>query len=121
MLSGYQCQVVAFAYNGEYICRECASKATSSVTLEKAERGLATSYDISPIIRYELDELNGQRAYEHAEERAREWEQDHPVLALHLLYIDGTTERKTDYYRLIDRLAEKSPSECCDDCGEELD
>lgn len=72
MLTGYQCEVVAYALNGEILCPECAAKETSQVTLDKAERGLSTGADISPWIRYELDEYISSQAEEFAHEQADE-------------------------------------------------
>lgn len=69
MLTAFQCEIVAYAFNGAIICHECAVKRTSSVTVEKADAGLSHGFsDLSPLIRYELDEYIGQNASDYADE-----------------------------------------------------
>jgi hypothetical protein len=67
MLTGYQCEVVAYTVDesGSIICRECAVKRTSSITIDKAELGLTTSVKVDQWIRYSLDELSAERWSEH--------------------------------------------------------
>lgn len=96
MLTGYQCEVVAYQHNGEIVCRECAVDATSSVTVDKAERGLTTSHDLSPLIRYSLDEYTSENAWEYASQE----------------YEEGTAE--------FDKAVEDYPNESCGSCGKEL-
>lgn len=100
MLTYDQCQVVAFTLNGAIICPDCAAKATSTVTVAKAEQGLTTGDDLTPLIRYSLDEYNGERAGEHADEEVGDW----------------TQENASEWQKVFDDY----PSECCEDCGTEL-
>lgn len=56
MLTGYQCQVVAFVGDGYIICPECAYErgveAGDEDTRAKAELGLKNALDLSPMIEY---------------------------------------------------------------------
>lgn len=126
MLSGYQCEIIAYVGDGEIICRKCAVAQESSVTIEKLDAGLSACTDLSPLIRYSVDEMSGERQYEWARERARDFSESHPVLADKLGVRDFgasflTDVRERNLWRLYDRLAEKAPGECCGNCGEELD
>lgn len=135
MLTGYQCEVVAFQTDGEFICYDCAVKEWSTVRVEKIERGL-DSFDVSPIIRYTLDEINGENAYEAARERVSETADllgiPYEVQRFWSSYPgqgdDPVTVEQRDkydrYHRLVDRLAEgleEVYGECCGHCGEKLD
>ena len=113
MLSGYQCEIIAYIGDGEIICRDCAAKDYSELTLDKLDAGIScvASGHISPLIRYSVDELD--RSYEYAEERWDEFQRDHPALYEALDVPD---------WRVIDRRAEKHPCpECCGSCGKPLD
>lgn len=56
MLSGYQREVIAFLTDGGGILHyACAVERHDTVTVEKAERGLTTGADLSPLIRYEAE------------------------------------------------------------------
>ena len=101
MLTASQCEVVAAALHGEIICLPCARNETSALTISKAEAGHAHGGgDLVLLIRYELDEYNGERAYEYAEyELGLTWEKDPEA---------------------FDKAVEDYPDECCGSCGTEL-
>lgn len=52
MLSAYGATVVAFVGDGFVIHDHCARERYSALTVDKAERGLANTGDLSPLIRY---------------------------------------------------------------------
>ena len=92
MLTASQCEVVAAILHGEILCLPCAKS--------KAEQGLSHGGgDLSLLIRYELDEYNGQLASEHADEEVGDYS-DNP---------DAWNEAFDNY-----------PAECCGSCGTEL-
>ena len=100
MLTASQCEVVAAILHGEILCLPCAKSETSALTIEKAEQGLSHGGgDLSLLIRYELDEYNGERASEHADEEAGDYS-DNP---------DAWNEAFDNY-----------PGEHCGSCGTEL-
>ncbi|MDF2753398.1 MAG: hypothetical protein K0S82_1781 [Gaiellaceae bacterium] len=80
MLTAYQAETIAFVGEGEIVCYDCVEKETGELGLEQADRGLHHTY--SPLCRYSIDEHNGERTYEEAEERLNDWVADHPELAL---------------------------------------
>lgn len=55
MLSAYGAQVIAFQDEGALLHPHCAAERYSSVTVEKAERGLTTGTALEPRIRYSLE------------------------------------------------------------------
>jgi hypothetical protein len=68
MLTSSQCETVAFITDGEIICRDCALRNYGELRVNAAECGLeAIAGDLSPLIRYSVDELSGERQYEYAE------------------------------------------------------
>ena len=97
MLTGYQCETVAFTLDGSIICPDCAVKATSAITVAKAERGLDHGFDLNALSRYSLDEYVGESASEYVseehEEGTPEW--------------DAAFEQATDEYP-------------CDHCGRDI-
>ena len=98
MLTGYQCETVAFAFNGDIICPDCAVVATSAITVSKAERGLSHGGgDLSALSRYSLDEYTSETAWEYASQEHEE----------------GTPE--------WDALYERASVQPCGDCGRDLD
>ena len=134
MLSAYAAEVVAFIDGeaGEFICYDCAHKALDRGEFDRSERGLGS---LSPVIRYSLDEMNGERVYEAAEERILDLVEEYvaphaETTAWHIVegwkqrparevWSDGGYTRR--YYRLVDKIAEKlgdSYGEVCGDCGE---
>jgi hypothetical protein len=120
MLSGYQCEAVAFiAEDGcEYLCRSCAEAETSALTVEKAERGLTNAYGLRGIIRYEVDTWDGERTWEAAQERVDSFASDHPAIFEALVENDRNVE-----WRLTDRIADRLGDtfhERCGQCGEPL-
>ena len=65
MLTSYQCETVAFTLDGEIICPDCAVKATSAITVAKAERGLDNGGgDLRPLSRYALDEYLSESSWD---------------------------------------------------------
>ena len=125
MLSAHGAEVIAYVGDGYIICRDCAIKRTSTLTIDKVDAGLSNgSGGLSPLIRYTIQTENGERIWEEAEERVREFERRHPtwlgVLA------DVTDEKRGMLrWRLVDRVAERMPEdvygEHCEDCGEFID
>ncbi len=120
MLTGYQCEVVAFQTDGALICPECATKRYGEARVAATERGLGYG-DISPLIRYSLDEWEGERVYELARERLSDFVFDHP----HLASLFGVTPNSSgsNEWRVLDKLAERFEElgkEHCEDCGEAL-
>ena len=101
MLTASQCEVVAAFLNGELLCLHCARNETSALTISKAEAGHSHGGgDLSLLIRYELDEYNGERAYEYVEyELGLTWEKDREA---------------------FDKAVEDYPDECCGSCGTAL-
>jgi uncharacterized Zn finger protein (UPF0148 family) len=70
MLTVSQCETVAFTHNGEIICPECARKvAGSAIAFAAAEEGYHNGTDLSPLIRYSLDEYISENASELADEK----------------------------------------------------
>lgn len=117
MLNSYQCEIVAYLSDCEFLCRDCAASETSSLTVEKADVGLANSGGLDPVIRYCLDEHNSQRLYEYASEKVARFKRDHPELAK-LLMSAGDAE-----WQLIDRISDRTGDtydETCGSCGERL-
>lgn len=119
MLTYAQVQVAAFTGDGTVYHPHCARELYSELTVSKAEAGLTNSAGLSPMIQYSLDEWVGQDAYQFAEERADDWIAAHPGLAetLGLVNNIGLTN---NYYRLIDRLADRygdTAGPTCDHCG----
>lgn len=111
MLTGYQCEVVAFIGEGEFICYNCAQKALDAGEFAQSELGLGS---LSPVIRYSLDEFNGERVYEAAEEAYEERAENGTAP----VDDDGTPLEK---WRAIDVIAEEledAYAECCSECGE---
>lgn len=99
MLTASQCEVVAATFHGEILCLDCAKRATSALTVEKAEAGLSHGFsDLSLLIRYELDEYNGERASEYADEV-------------------GSYDDDPDAW---DEAFDNYPPESCGNCGREI-
>ena len=73
MLTASQCEIVAYYIpdHGEFICRECAAKATSQLAVEKADEGL-TGDRLQPIIRYSLEEYASENLWEYLAEEHEE-------------------------------------------------
>jgi len=109
MLTGYQCEVVAFIGDGEFVCYDCAHKALDEGTFARAERGLG---DLSPVIRYSLDEYNSERVYEEAEqqlvERVENGDLPNPATQ---------EERWSALEAIVEELGD-SYNETCGQCGE---
>lgn len=117
MLTGYQCEIVAYLSDYEYLCRDCAASETSALTVEKADLGLANSGGLDPIIRYLLDEYNSERLYEYASEKVTRFKRDHPELAKLLM------SARDAEWQLIDRISDRTGDtydERCGSCGERL-
>lgn len=113
MLTGYQAEIVAFIGDGEFVCYDCAHKALDAGEFAAAENGLGS---LSPVSRYSVDEIDGERTWEAAEDRVREFEDRHPLLA-HVVLNDNNR------WRLVDRIADKlgdTFNERCGECGEVL-
>jgi hypothetical protein len=121
MLTGYQTQAVAYYLqdSGEYLCETCAGSATTTLTVAKAERGLDNSYGLRAIIRYSLDEVNGERTWEAASERVTDFSYNHTSIWARLIENDRDAE-----WRLTDRVAAKLGDlyhERCGQCDTVLD
>ena len=56
MLTGYQCETVAYIGDGFVVCRECAVKQSSELSIEKADRGLVNTSGLDPISRFSAEE-----------------------------------------------------------------
>jgi len=111
MLTGYQCETIAYLGDGEIICRECAIAETSALTIEKVDMGLSNSSDLRPISRHSLDESSGEQTWDYASEHVREFLAGHPAVVL--------TPHQEDY--LIDRWSGRHPvNETCGSCCEEI-
>ena len=112
MLTASQCEVVAAVLNGEIICLPCAKSATSSLTIEKAEQGLSHGGgDLSLLIRYELDQIVSEDAWQLAEEDAdRREDEAHPD-------DPWVGESRLEY---VDRQARDHANGYCGSCGTEL-
>jgi hypothetical protein len=127
MLTAYQCETIAFVTDGEILCRDCAIARFGEIRIVTSERGLNEYGDLSPLIRYEIDSMSGEEQYERAEERLRDFAEDHPAFTSCLFELTGDTAHTLRFqwahgaYRLIDKLAEKVPGETCGQCGEEID
>ena len=76
MLTAYQVETVAYVADGGFYHPDCAREKYSSLTVEKADAGLANGADLSPLIRYELDEYAGSSAWEYL---AQELDEDDPT------------------------------------------
>ena len=109
MLTGYQCETVAYLLpdGGEFLCRSCALEALPvdedgepSDDVAKADLRLENESNVRGVIRYEMDEYNGERAYEYVEyELGLTWEKDREA---------------------FDKALRDYPDECCGSCGTEL-
>jgi len=111
MLTGYQCEIVAYLGDGEIICHACAVSRHSTVAIEKVDMGLSNGTDLRPIIRYSLDESSVGMTWEYASEHVREFLAGHPAVVL--------TPHQED--RLIDRWSNRHPvNETCGSCCEEI-
>ncbi len=128
MLTGYQCEIVAYLGDGEIICRECAAQDYSELTLEKVDLGLTNVSELRPLIRYNVDELNGERAYEDARERLEDYA---GIVGATWATVQawGQYDKETSqdprskynrYHRLLEKLAENAPGETCGACCAEL-
>jgi hypothetical protein len=131
MLTYAQVQTVAFTTeNGTVHHYACACREFGELTVQKADAGLTnTGPGLRPLIQYSLDEWISQDVYERAEERASDFEYDHPVLArLFGVSTDAGPPGELDKYsgnrwRLLDRLAERYEDiagPTCDTCGEPI-
>lgn len=98
MLSAYGAAVAAYTTeDGELICAGCARATLGELGVARLDSGLdEQSRGIRPLIRYELDQFNGERAWEYAA-------QDYEV---------GS--------EAFDKAVEDYPEETCDRCGDEL-
>lgn len=128
MLTASQVETVAYIGDGAAFHRECAIREYSTVRIERVDMGLDTG--LRPLSRYELDEWQGQEAYDTADDRLDDFEDDHPRLAILLGVNRERRCRPRGGYcgffrtegrnrgRLLDRLAEKIPAgPSCDHCG----
>lgn len=149
MLTATQCEIVAYVTDGEIVCRDCLVARYSTVFVERLDAGIGGStHDISPLIRYEVDTLSGERIWEAAEERVSDFEANHPELALALgvnakrergfrvarhnglgRLLSQRWERETlvpegrNRWRIVDRVADQLGDvygERCGQCGELL-
>lgn len=73
MLSGYQCETVAFATDGGYVCHGCLTAELGEIAVTRIENGLDHS-DIAPVIRYHLDEQDAIEADAFLEYLQQEYE-----------------------------------------------
>lgn len=66
MLTVHQAETVAYMLPdaGEFICAECAAKATTQLTVEKADLGL-TPGRLEPVCRYTLDGYASESLWEY--------------------------------------------------------
>jgi len=111
MLTGYQCEIVAYLGDGEIICHSCAVSRHSSVAIEKVDMGLSNGTDLSPISRHSLDESSGEQTWDYAAQRVRDFNEEHPAFRLTPTHED----------RLTDRWADRHPvNETCGSCCEEI-
>jgi uncharacterized UBP type Zn finger protein len=69
MLTGYDATIVAYLLPdaAEFICAECAAKATSQLTVEKADLSL-TPGRLEPVCRYTLDGYASETLWEYLSE-----------------------------------------------------
>ncbi len=127
MLTYSQCQIVAYQGDGAVYHEGCARERFGTLTCEKADAGLTNAYGLTPLIQYQIDEWASETAYGLAEERAYQFEYDHPALAAKLGVAslrdgnDPDLDIDRNRWRLIDRLADHygaiaGPS--CDECME---
>lgn len=116
MITAHQAEVIAFITDGDIICLDCAKLAYGEDSVALAEEGLYSEADISPLIRYSLDEYVGESNWEYARERVGEFLDRHPAIAESPLLDDGPGE-------LIDRVFTRRYADLgypCGNCGEEI-
>lgn len=101
MLTATQVETVAFVTDGGIICRDCAESRFGELGVAAIEEGIAEflPQDVSPLIRYELDNLVGELAWDYA---AQDVDENDPEA-------DRIIERKAD------EIADEGYA--CDDCG----
>lgn len=68
MLSYYSAQVVAYIADGGFYHPHCAREVFSTISVEKADAGLSTAHDLTPISRFSLDEYRYEDAWEYAQQ-----------------------------------------------------
>jgi len=111
MLTGYQCETIAYLGDGEIICRECAIAETSALTIEKVDMGLSNSSDLRPLSRHSVDESSSEQTWGYAAQLVREFNEKYPGFRLTPTHED----------RLTARWADRHPvNETCGACGEEI-
>lgn len=102
MLDARSRGICAWYFEGSIMCSRCAVQHAPPLALARIEVGLEVSDPDGslprPMIRYELDEIQGERQYEEAEQARAE----------------GDEERAKE-------LEESMESYRCDECGEECD
>lgn len=131
MLTYHQAETVAYLATDscEWTCVDCvdnelraAASWVTDVGIEKWHAGLDTpvqriaeelGFDGNGYCRYTLDEYDGERTYDAAEERVRDWEYDHPKLA----ELFGIRALGDPRWRLIDRIAAKLGDTYHERCG----
>lgn len=112
MLTASQCEIVAYVTDGEIVCRDCLVARYSTVFVERLDAGIGGStHDISPLIRYEVDNLSSERIWEAAEERVDRFADDHPA-------IFQAVEAEHGRWRIVDRVAENLGDAYGEHCGE---
>ena len=109
MLTAYQVETVAYVGDGSIVCRECAISRYGTVAITSLDQGLDefAPPDVSPLIRYELEEYLSETSWELAAERVDDrlngrW----PELR------DELVQREWDSH--------SNDGYPCDDCGVEI-
>lgn len=138
MLTASQVEVVAYLTDGGFLHAECARETLGDGAVEIAREGIERWNDpepLRPVIRYELDEADGERAYQDFDivtyrERTEEWLHERDTSYLEFGAQDGPfyvvpvdEDEPEEGAETFDTLASaedgryERAGESCDHCG----
>lgn len=118
MLTATQVETVAFVTDGGIICRDCAESRFGELGVAAIEEGIAEFLprDVSPLIRYELDNIIGEDAHEWIAQEGEVWQN---IDGDWYSRTNGETHGPFDSEDEAEQaLYDEYPDEyACDDCG----
>lgn len=118
MLTATQVEIVAFVTDGGIICRDCAIERFGEMGVAAIEEGIAEflPQDVSPLIRYELDNVISKDAHEWVSQEGEVWQN---IDGDWFGRMNGETYGPFDAeWRAEEALLDAQPDEYgCDNCG----
>lgn len=105
MLTATQCQLAGIQTDGAYLCVDCAENKYGARDLERLRVGIyaGAADDLTPLIRYTVDEIRGEEVNETLREDGVDYDADAP-----------------DVWNAAYDAAHDIAGPTCDDCGERL-